>query len=305
MKLVKLAAIDIGSNAIRLLISNVIEDDDEIIFKKSSLIRAPLRLGDEAFEKGEISPEKESKLIHLMQAFQHLMIVNDVVGYRACATSAMRDARNGSAIVERIKEIANIKIDIIDGQEEAKIIYDSHIAEMLDPDSNYLYIDVGGGSTEMTLLVNGKLKQSRSFNIGTLRLLAKTVEKRTWDEMEKWIESILSEYGDIEVIGSGGNINKIYKMAGLKSGQPLSRVKLMAVAKQLSELSVEERMIKYNLNPDRADVIVPASEIFLMASRWIGAKNIYVPVIGVADGITRTLYSDYKAGIPINNVLNN
>ena len=304
MDLIKIAAIDIGSNAIRLLISNVIEDDGEVIFKKSSLIRAPLRLGDDAFERGFISPDKEEKLVHLMQAFEHLMIVNDVIGYRACATSAMRDANNGPSIVKRIKETSNISIEIIDGQEEAKIIYDSHIADMLDQDSNYIYIDVGGGSTEMTVLINGQMETSRSFNIGTLRLLGKSVEKHTWVQMQEWIEQVTQKFGPVEVIGSGGNINKLYKIAGIKPGHPMSRVKLMAVAKQLAELSVEERMIKYSLNPDRADVIVPACEIFLIASRWIGAKHIYVPVIGVADGITKTLYADYKNGIPINNVLN-
>ena len=285
-------------------IANVIENDGEVIFKKASLTRGPLRLGMEAFENGEIGSENKDKLVHMMKAYKHLMIVNDVVGYRACATSAMRDAQNGPDIVKLIKDASNIEIEIIDGKEEARIIYDSHIADMLEPNKNYLYVDVGGGSTELTLLVNGKLEKSRSFNIGTLRLLNKSVDKKEWDQMHTWLYNITEKYGKIEIIGSGGNINKIYKLAGTKIGQPLSRVKLMAIAKQLSELSVEERIIKFGLNPDRADVIVPASEVFLMVSRWIDAKNIYVPVIGVADGITRSLYADYKKGKAIKNVLN-
>lgn len=304
MNLLKFAAIDIGSNAMRLLITNVIENNGEVIFKKASLTRGPLRLGFEAFEKGEIGPELKDKLVHMMKAYKHLMIVNEVVGYRACATSAMRDAQNGPEIVKLIKETTNIEIEIIDGKEEAQIIYDSHIADILEPKKNYLYVDVGGGSTEMTLLVNGKLEKSRSFNIGTLRLLNKSVDKKEWDQMQSWLEKVADKYGKIDIIGSGGNINKIYKLAGIKIGHPLSRVKLIAIAKQLTEMSMEERIIKFGLNPDRADVIVPASQVFLMTSRWIDAKNIYVPVIGVADGITRSLYADYKKGNAIKNVLN-
>lgn len=304
MKLLKFAAIDIGSNAMRLLITNVIEINGEVIYKKASLTRGPLRLGSEAFEMGEIGPINEEKLVHMMKAYKHLMIVNDVIGYRACATSAMRDAKNGPELVKLIKTTTNIDIEIIDGKEEAQIIYNSHIADMLEPKKNYLYVDLGGGSTEMTLLVDGKLEKSRSFNIGTLRLLNKSVDKKVWDQMHSWLDMITEKYGKIEIIGSGGNINKLYKLTGTKIGQPLSRVKLMAIAKQLSEITVEERIVKFGLNPDRADVIVPASEVFLMASRWIDAKNIYVPVIGVADGIIRSLYSDYKKGKPIKNVLN-
>ena len=303
MKLLKFAAIDIGSNAMRLLIANVIENNGEVIYKKASLTRGPLRLGFEAFEKGEISADKEEKLVHMMKAYKHLMIVNEVEGYRACATSAMRDAKNGPELVSRIKRETSIEIEIIDGKEEAQIIYDSHIADMLEPNRNYLYVDVGGGSTELTLLVNGKLEKSRSFNIGTLRLLSKSVDKKEWDAMHSWLDCMTESFGKIEIIGSGGNINKIYKLTGTKLGQPLSRVKLMAVAKQLSEISVEERIVQFGLNPDRADVIVPASEVFLMVSRWVDAKNIYVPVIGVADGIIRSLYNDFTKGKPIKNVI--
>lgn len=302
MNIYRFAAIDIGSNAIRLLITYVVENKDEVVYKKASLTRGPLRLGFEAFEHGEISPEKEEKLIHLMKAYKHLMIVNDIEGYRACATSAMRDAKNGKAIVERIKKEIGIEIEIIDGKEEAKIIYDSHIADMLERNKNYMYMDVGGGSTELTLLINGKFETSHSFNIGTLRLLNKTVDKKTWEDMHLWLTNITQKYGEIELIGSGGNINKLYKLVGTKPGNPVSRVKLMAIAKQLSELNMEERIVQFGLNPDRADVIVPASEVFLMASRWLGSKNIYVPVIGVADGIVRNLYQDFKKGKKIKNI---
>lgn len=303
MKIYKFAAIDIGSNAIRLLITNVIENDGEVYYKKASLTRGPLRLGLEAFEKGMIGKDKEEMLLHLMKAYKHLMIVNDVAGYRACATSAMRDAKNGDQIVQLIKDKTNIEIEIIDGKEEAKIIYDSHIADMLEPGKNYMYMDVGGGSSDMTFLVDGKFETSKSFNIGTLRLMNKTVEKKSWDQMHQWLDELQKRYGAIDLIGSGGNINKLYKIAGTKPGTPLTRAKLTALAKQLAELSVEERIISYSMNPDRADVIVPASEVFLMASRWLGSKNIFVPVIGVADGIIRSLYADYKMGKPIKNVL--
>lgn len=302
MNFYRFAAIDIGSNAIRLLITNVFESDGEVIFKKSSLTRGPLRLGVEAFELGYISEEKEDKLLHLMTAYKHLMIVNEIEGYRACATSAMRDASNGNDIVKRIMEETGIEIEIIDGKEEAKIIYDSHIADMLEPGKNYMYMDVGGGSTELTLLINGKFETSRSFNIGTLRLLNKTVEKHTWDQMHQWVSIITEKYGDIELIGSGGNINKLYKLAGSKPNAPLTRAKLMALSKQLVDLTVDERIIQYGMNPDRADVIVPATEVFLMVSRWLGSKNIYVPVIGVADGIVRSLYARYKKGETLKNI---
>jgi exopolyphosphatase/guanosine-5'-triphosphate,3'-diphosphate pyrophosphatase len=302
MNFYRFAAIDIGSNAIRLLITNVFESDGEVIFKKSSLTRGPLRLGVEAFELGYISEEKEDKLLHLMTAYKHLMIVNQIEGYRACATSAMRDASNGNDIVNRIMEETGIEIEIIDGKEEAKIIYDSHIADMLEPGKNYMYMDVGGGSTELTLLINGKFETSRSFNIGTLRLLNKTVEKHTWDQMHQWVSIITEKYGDIELIGSGGNINKLYKLAGSKPNAPLTRAKLMALSKQLVDLTVDERIIQYGMNPDRADVIVPATEVFLMVSRWLGSKNIYVPVIGVADGIVRSLYARYKKGETLKNI---
>ena len=302
MNFYRFAAIDIGSNAIRLLITNVFESDGEVIFKKSSLTRGPLRLGVEAFELGYISEEKEDKLLHLMTAYKHLMIVNEIEGYRACATSAMRDASNGNDIVKRIMEETGIEIEIIDGKKEAKIIYDSHIADMLEPGKNYMYMDVGGGSTELTLLINGKFETSRSFNIGTLRLLNKTVEKHTWDQMHQWVSIITEKYGDIELIGSGGNINKLYKLAGSKPNAPLTRAKLMALSKQLVDLTVDERIIQYGMNPDRADVIVPATEVFLMVSRWLGSKNIYVPVIGVADGIVRSLYAHYKKGETLKNI---
>lgn len=304
MNFYRFAAIDIGSNAIRLLITNVFESDGEVIFKKSSLTRGPLRLGVEAFELGYISEEKEAKLLHLMTAYKHLMIVNEIEGYRACATSAMRDASNGNDIVKRIKKETGIEIEIIDGKEEAKIIYDSHIADMLEPGKNYMYMDVGGGSTELTLLVDGKFETSRSFNIGTLRLLNKTVEKHTWDQMHQWVSIITEKHGEIELIGSGGNINKLYKLAGSKPNAPLTRVKLMALSKHLVDLTVDERIIQYGMNPDRADVIVPATEVFLMVSRWLGSKNIYVPVIGVADGIVRSLYARYKNGETLKNIEN-
>lgn len=294
MKLLRFAAIDIGSNAIRLLFMNVVEEDSKAIFKKSSLIRVPVRLGDDAFIAGEISQKKIEKLIKTIQAFKNLMDVHEVVAFRTCATSAMREATNSKDVVQRVKDETGIEIQVIDGKQEAEIIYSNQIVEMIDDDDHYLYVDVGGGSTEITLFSNKKLIESHSFDIGTIRMLNKRVTDDDFKQMKIWLKKLKTDKKDVSLIGSGGNINKIYKISGKKDKQHLILEELNEIDKFLNYYSVEERIKVLGLNPDRADVIVPASEIFLKIMKWTGAKRIIVPTIGVSDGIIHQLYNDYK-----------
>lgn len=290
----KFAAIDIGSNAVRLLISNVYESINGPVFKKSSLIRLPIRLGEDVFINGKISEIKELRLTKAISAFKNIIEIHNVISYRACATSAMREASNGNEVAERIFQSTGVRIEIVSGSAEAEIIYANHIAEGLDNKFDYLYIDVGGGSTELTLFSNGFIKSSRSFNIGTIRLLHKKVEKWQWDEMKTWIKQQVISNKPIQAIGSGGNINKLYKLAKIKEGKPLSFEKLKELEVVLSKLTYEERMEIIGLNPDRADVIVPASKIYLTAMKVADCKKIYVPQIGMSDGLIHLQYEAYK-----------
>lgn len=294
MKLYRFAAIDIGSNAVRLLFSNVVEDGISVMFKKSSLLRVPLRLGEESFSIGKLSPKKIDKLVDTMKAFKLLMDVHDVVAFRACATSAMREASNSKEIVARVKKEAGIEIEVIDGKEEAEIIYANQIVELIDDDSHYLYVDVGGGSTEVTLFGSRKLIDSRSFDIGTLRILSGKVSKADFDEMKEWVKKIISPKKEINLIGSGGNINKLYKLSGKKENQPLLYDELNEIHKFIKYYSLDERIKVLGLNPDRADVIIPAADIYLKIMKWSGAKKIIVPTIGVSDGIIHLLYQQFK-----------
>jgi exopolyphosphatase / guanosine-5'-triphosphate,3'-diphosphate pyrophosphatase len=294
LKLLHFAAIDIGSNAIRLLFMNVLEEGRKVIFKKSSLIRVPVRLGDDAFIAGKISPKKVEKLIKTIQAFKNLMDVHEVVAFRACATSAMREASNGKEVVQQVKNETGIEITVIDGKEEAEIIYSNQIVEMINDNNSYLYVDVGGGSTEITLFSNRKLVDSRSFNIGTIRMLNKKIGESDFAQMKKWLNALSLKKQPISLIGSGGNINKIIKISGNKDKQFLVLEELKEIDKFLNYYSVDERIKVLGLNPDRADVIVPASEIFIKIMRWTGAKRIIVPTIGVSDGIIHQLYTEYK-----------
>lgn len=282
-------AIDIGSNAIRLLIADKQKTaDGKYTFVKNTLIRVPLRLGKDAFLEQKIGKSKAQALLKAMLAFRNLMDVYEVGAYMACATSAMREAKNGD---ELVKEIAKIGIDleIIDGAKEAEIIYSSHVEERLEKDENYLYIDVGGGSTELSLFVEGKLIDARSFNLGTIRILDGKDKKETWDEMKGWLKAYHKQLGNFVAIGTGGNINKLYKMANLKQGKSLSYIKLKKQYAFLSDYSVEQRIEQLGLKPDRADVIVPACTIFLQAMRAGGAKQIIVPQVGLVDGIVQLL----------------
>jgi exopolyphosphatase/guanosine-5'-triphosphate,3'-diphosphate pyrophosphatase len=295
LKLLRFAAIDIGSNAIRLLFSNVVEDGKNTTFRKSSLIRVPLRLGEDSFATSIISKKKVDKLVSTMQAFRLLMEVHDVISYRACATSAMREAKNGKEVVEKVKKETGIDIEIIDGREEAEIIYANQIVELINDEKYYLYVDVGGGSTEITLFGNRKMIDSNSFNIGTVRILSGKVPKSSFTEMKDWIKNLNIGKKEISLIGSGGNINKIYKLAGRKENQKLHFDELNEIFKFINYYTIEERIKVLGLNPDRADVIIPASDIYLKVMKWSGAKQIIVPTIGVSDGIVHNLYSDYKS----------
>lgn len=289
----KLAAIDIGSNAARLLISEVTKDINGIAkFSKVDLIRVPLRLGFDVFEKGEISEHRINMLLQTMQAYKNLLNVYEVKYLKACATSAMRDAKNSKEIINKIKEQTGIELEIISGGEEAAFIYENHIAENLDKDHSYLYIDVGGGSTELTFFSNGKLVFKDSFNIGTIRLLKSKVNDETWDEMKENIKTKTKGHKEVTAIGSGGNINKIFTISKTKDDKPLSLQLLRDYYKELSNVSLAERINIYKLKEDRADVIVPALQIYINVMRWAGAEEIYVPRIGLADGLIQHLYQE-------------
>jgi len=289
----KFGAIDIGSNAVRLLITNVFESETGPIFKKSSLVRVPIRLGQDVFTKGFIGEEKKRKMVQTMGAFKLLLDVHAVTSYRACATSAMRNATNGEELVEQISDEAGIDIEIIQGKKEADIIFSNHFEEHLFKDRSYLYIDVGGGSTELTVFSNNKPVASRSFRIGTIRLLNNKVEAEYWDKILKWVEENTKGLGKLDGIGSGGNINKLYKMTELTGGEPLQYSKLKELHVMLRGMSYENRIVKLGLNADRADVIVPACEIFLAIMERAKIKDMIVPQFGLSDGITRLLYEDY------------
>ncbi len=295
MKIKKLAAIDIGSNAIRLLIQNVIEEPDKkTLFKKSSLIRVPVRLGQDSFTIGEISERNEERMTNTMKAFRLLMDVNGVEDYMACATSAVREANNGYEIVEKIYGASGVKIEVIDGKKEAAIIASTDLKQLIQTDQSYLYIDVGGGSTELTLFAEGKIKLSKSFKIGTVRLLNNMVDESSWKSMEQWIRGNVQDNGPMSIIGSGGNINKLHKMSGRKEGESLSYIWLNSQYHFLQRMSYSDRITQLGLNPDRADVIIPAAKIFLSAAKWSGSKKIHVPKIGLSDGIIKTMYYSQK-----------
>ena len=291
---VNYAAIDIGSNAVRLLIKRIDREAvQEKKIKKVMMLRVPLRLGFDVFSIGELSEKKADKLRRLMKAFRQLMKIYDVDDYRACATSAMRDARNGRTIIKKIEKDTGIRIEIIDGQEEARMIYNNHIECMEDRLGNYMYVDVGGGSTEINLLTNGELVWSVSYNIGTVRMLSNAVKEGTWQQMEEELMKVTEGVAAINIIGSGGNINKLFRLADKKDKklQRLPVSSLQTVYDVLKPLTPEERVEAFSLKQDRADVIVPAAEIFLKIAEVVHAEYIYVPVIGLSDGIIDNLYA--------------
>ncbi|WP_415060243.1 Ppx/GppA phosphatase family protein [Flavobacterium sp.] len=285
------AAIDIGSNAMRLLVSNIVEQEGkETQFNKSSLVRVPIRLGQDVFTVGEISDENIERMIDAMKAYKLLMKVHKVEHYKACATSAMREADNNREIVEIIQREADIEIDIIDGKKEASIIASSDLKEYIFTDKTYLYVDVGGGSTEFSLFSNGKIIASKSFKNGTVRMLNNMVNEIVWTEIEKWIKTHTASFEEITLIGSGGNINKLFKMTGKQQDKPLTYLGLNAQFAMLNKMTYDERIAELGLNPDRADVIIPATKIYLNAMKWSGARHLYVPKIGLSDGIVKAMY---------------
>lgn len=291
----KLAAIDIGSNAARLLINDVIIGPlARPEFVKLSLVRVPLRLGFDVFEKGEISPQKAEKLVKTIRSYKLLLDVYEVKHLISAATSAMRDAINGSDILAQVKNETDIDIKIISGEEEASYIYENHVADNMNSMESYLYIDVGGGSTELTFFSDGKLVSKQSFNIGTIRLLKNQVTEDHWSEMKDFIKKKTSGYHHITAIGSGGNINKVFSLSKRKEGKPLSIELLRNYYKEFSNISVSQRISLYHLREDRADVIVPALLIYINVMRWADTEEIYVPKIGLADGLIHILYDEVR-----------
>lgn len=289
------AAIDIGSNAVRLLIKSIEPGCDAPTFVKEQLLRVPLRLGEDTFSKGEISKEKGKNLLRLIKSYKQLMRIYNVKRYRACATSAMRDASNGCELVKEISRKTGIDIEIIDGNVEARLIYDTHIEALLDRDKNYIYVDVGGGSTEISLISGGELRSSRSYNIGTVRLLEGTVSEDTVQRLRCDMQRFADSYPNLRIIGSGGNINKLYKLSAPQaSGEEgeLSVKKLAIINELLKSMTPEERVAKFRMRPDRADVITFAGDIFLEVAADSGAETILVPTIGLADGIIDSLYAE-------------
>ncbi|QED36804.1 exopolyphosphatase [Antarcticibacterium arcticum] len=289
----KFAAIDIGSNAVRLLISTITEQEGkEPIFKKTSLVRVPIRLGADVFMHQVISEENTSRMIDTMQAFKLLMKTHKIERYQACATSAMREAANGREVADTIAEKTGVNIDIIDGNHEAAMIAATDLHTFIQSDKTYLYVDVGGGSTEFTLYSGGETIASKSFKLGTVRLLKNLVEDEVWDEVETWTKELSKQYPKIDLLGSGGNINNIFKSSGKSIGKPLSFLYLSSYYQLLNSFTYEERITELNLNADRADVIIPAAKIYLSAMKWTKARRIYVPKIGLADGIIKSLYQE-------------
>jgi exopolyphosphatase / guanosine-5'-triphosphate,3'-diphosphate pyrophosphatase len=296
----RLAAIDIGSNAARLLINDVIEGPQgKPEFIKLTLVRVPLRLGFDVFEKGEISEDKIEMFIKTLQSYKLLLEVYQVKHFVTAATSAMRDAANSKQILNRIKKETGLDIKVISGEDEASYIYESHVAENLSSNESYLYIDVGGGSTELTFFSDGKLVTKQSFNIGTIRLLKNQVTEDHWDEMKRFIKQKTSGYHHITAIGSGGNINKIFSLSKRKEGRPLALELLRNYYKEFSSISLAQRISLYQLREDRADVIVPALLIYINVMRWADADEIFVPKIGLADGLIHILYEELKNDVKV------
>lgn len=291
----RLAAIDIGSNAARLLITEVIQSNDKPLFNKLNLVRVPLRLGLDVFEDNVISPEREEMVVNTIKSYKYLLDAYDVKHLKACATSAMRDASNAAAIIQRVKQETGIEIEVITGDKEASLIYENHVAENMDKDHSYLYIDVGGGSTELTFFADSRLVFKESFNIGTIRVMKEQVEESLWDKMKEFLRARLKGHdNDVVAIGSGGNINKVFSMSKRKDGKPLPLELLKDYYKELSSFSLADRMRIYKLREDRADVIVPALLIYINVMRWANAPEIYVPKIGLADGLVQNLYEEIK-----------
>jgi exopolyphosphatase/guanosine-5'-triphosphate,3'-diphosphate pyrophosphatase len=291
---VKFAAIDIGSNAVRLLLARVIEEGDEPLLKKEVLVRMPLRLGDDVFREGRISADKAQRLADTMLGFRHLIQAYPALDFAAYATSAMREARNGAAVVDRVRKTSGVSIDVIDGAREAQVIYANHIEQRLDPRRNYLYVDVGGGSTEVTFIAKRRMVDSHTFPIGGVRALEGKVDPKVTAQLRGFVEAQRKEHGNMVAIGSGGNINTIYKLARVKQGRPLDVDRMRTIRNTLRSHSLEERIVTLNLRPDRADVVVFAADLYLSVMKWGHIKKMVVPQVGLADGIVHVLYNRHR-----------
>ena len=294
MKDYKFAAIDIGSNAVRLLLARVFENGEGPIFKKESLVRVPIRLGDDVFTGGSISERKKSHLIKTMSAYRLLIDAYEALDYSACATSAMREAGNGQKVIEDIKNESGLDINIIDGRREAEIIFEHHLDESPFKNHSALYIDVGGGSTEITVFNGRDSVCSGSFDIGTIRILENLVTSEQWKEMKMWLKDATAELVPEVAVGTGGNINKIFRLVRQKENRPIARSAIKSIKKMLTSLTFNERIRGLHLRPDRADVIVPATDIFISVMKWAGIKYIYVPQVGLSDGLIRIMYNTYR-----------
>jgi exopolyphosphatase/guanosine-5'-triphosphate,3'-diphosphate pyrophosphatase len=292
---VKFAAIDIGSNAVRLLLARVIEEGDEPLFKKEVLVRMPLRLGDDAFRAGVISDGMAQRLVATMVGFKHLITAYPALDFAAYGTSAMREAKNARAVISLVKRASGIGIEVIDGAREAEVIYANHIEHRLDPRRNYLYIDVGGGSTEVTLIAGGAKVGGASFAVGAVRMLQGRPVKRARNSLRAWIKRHRERYGPMTAIGSGGNINTIFKIARAKQGRPLNYETVREINRRLGALSLEERIVTMGLRPDRADVIIHAADLYQSAMKWGRIPRIFVPQVGLADGIVHLLYERHRS----------
>ena len=293
MKVKKYAAIDVGSNAIRLLIMNIIErKGEEPLFTKNAIIRAPIRLGSDSFVAGEISSKKKKRMIDSIKAFQLLMKVHNVDRYLAYATSALREANNGIQVTAEIRKKTGVNIEIIDGHREAEIIASTDLYKVVKPDQNYLFVDVGGGSTELTVYSQGQIVVSKSFKIGTVRLLKKMVDKSVWNSYKRLIIKHTSGYKQMSVLGSGGTINSLFKLSGNCAGEPLSYDFIKEKYKTFQSMSPKQMMVDFSFNADRADVIEQATRIYLMGMKHSNSLQIHVPKVGLADGMVKLLYKE-------------
>ena len=294
MNSINFAAIDIGSNAVRLLIKSIMPGDHSDSFTKVLMVRVPLRLGQESFVTGKISGEKEKQFIRLMKAFKHLIKIYDITDFRVCATAAMREAKNSEALVKEIRKETGLKVEVINGQEEASIIYESHFGDNLNKEQNYIFVDVGGGSTELSLMVNGELQESKSYDIGTVRLLNNKVKDIEYERLNYDLSELKEQYKINDIIGSGGNIIKLNSLAKTRKNNKLAVLKLEELNDTLKQFSVDELITNYKLKPDRADVITFAADIYISVAKGVGASHIIVPTMGLADGIIHMLYVKWK-----------
>ena len=297
MKIIKYAAIDIGSNAIRMLISNVIFQDKKSFIFKNSLIRLPIRLGEDSFTRGYISESKILDLIDAFNSFKLIMKIHNVSRFKVYATSALRESSNKMKIEERVFNESKIKIEIINGTKEAMIISKTNIFKNLDY-KTYLYVDVGGGSTELSIINNSKINISKSFKLGTLRIINSTKKNREWKNMEKWIKYNLKGNSKVYLLGTGGNINKIHKLTNTKEGKPITYLILSKLFQKLNGMSYNQRIIDLGLNPDRSDVIIPAIKIYLNILFWSGSKVIFVPQTGLVDGMIKEIIEENAIKTP-------